>query len=619
MRIFLFLVFVVTSHLLYGQDAKVVDSLKQVVATETNDTLVMDAYNRLRREYYYADQKASHGYAIKYLEYAQKINDSIRQGIAYYYIANANFQLNKFSNAIENYLISSVYFEELGEKQRLPSVYSSIGSVYEKQGEADLALQYFNQTIALSKENEDLRRLAIGQANAASIYGDHKNDIDKAIELLLASIANIDKYMEKGAGQNNWVYKYLSECNLGNFYRKSAQYDKAKETYEGLIEKVDAASNTMIYYTALGGLGQVNLQQGNTKEALSILTTAYDKFEEGNFQESVYDILPDLIKAYEKEAQPEKALVLFKKYNILKDSVNDKKLNESLNDAMQRYESEKKERKIAQQELVIIKRDKQRKFIIYLLVTLGIILIGTYLFFKKRLKYQKMIASQEVILKEKELKEVEQKNLLISMNSMIEGQESERLRIAQDLHDSLGGLLSTVKAHFTVLKGCMLDQSTIEMREKTANLIDESCMEVRRISHNMIPHSLSISGLVGTLEDMVEYLTQQGYEATLEIRALPELPKNKEVMIYRLVQEIFSNIQKHAGAKTILLQLIGYEDQVHLMIEDDGVGFEYEYAFAKAGLGIKSINSRVEILKGTIHWDSQPEEGTCITITIPTN
>ena len=95
------------------------------------------------------------------------------------------------------------------------------------------------------------------------------------------------------------------------------------------------------------------------------------------------------------------------------------------------------------------------------------------------------------------------------------------------------------------------------------------------------------------------------------------MESTKEVMIYRLVQEIVSNIRKHAGANTILLQLIGFKNEVNLIIEDNGQGFDYREAVSKNGLGIKSINSRVDFLDGAIEWDSKPGNGTSISINIP--
>ena len=234
------------------------------------------------------------------------------------------------------------------------------------------------------------------------------------------------------------------------------------------------------------------------------------------------------------------------------------------------------------------------------------------------MKDQKTIATQKQALKDQEIKELQQKNKLLALNSMIEGQEAERLRIAKDLHDSLGGLLSTVKAHFTTIQKEIEQLEELNITAKTNSLIDEACIEVRRISHNMMPHALSISGLQGAVEDIAENLRDEGYEATLEVNHLPEkIEATKEVMIYRLVQEIISNIRKHAEAKSVLIQILGYKKELNLIIEDDGKGFIYDEAMEKGGLGLKSINSRVQFLDGTISWDSQPNKGTSVTINIP--
>jgi len=283
-----------------------------------------------------------------------------------------------------------------------------------------------------------------------------------------------------------------------------------------------------------------------------------------------------------------------------------------------KFDTEKKERKILEQDLTIEKESRQKNQILYGLVALGVLLLVSFVFFQKRLKYQKTISAQKQAIQEKEIVELQQKNKLLALNSMIEGQEAERLRIAKDLHDSLGGLLSTVKAHFTTIQKEIEQLEKLNITEKTNNLIDEACIEVRRISHNMMPHALSISGLQGALEDIGESLREEGFQTTLELKNLPKnIDPTKEVMIYRLVQEIISNIRKHAEAKTILVQLLGYKDELNLIIEDDGKGFDYEAALAKGGLGLKSINSRVQFLDGTIHWDSELEKGTSITINIP--
>ena len=135
----------------------------------------------------------------------------------------------------------------------------------------------------------------------------------------------------------------------------------------------------------------------------------------------------------------------------------------------------------------------------------------------------------------------------------------------------------------------------------------------------MMPHALSLSGLEGAIEDLAAHLKEQGYGVTLELTNLPKgIEPTKEIMMYRLLQEIISNIRKHAEAKNILIQLVGHQQEINLLVEDDGKGFNFEEAVAKGGLGLKSIASRVAYLDGTIDWDTQPNNGTSLTINIPT-
>ncbi|MFN4198529.1 MAG: sensor histidine kinase, partial [Flavobacterium sp.] len=253
--------------------------------------------------------------------------------------------------------------------------------------------------------------------------------------------------------------------------------------------------------------------------------------------------------------------------------------------------------------------------ITYGMIVLIFFSIGLIVFFKKRLSYQKTIQHQHESLQEQKILELTQKHKLTALTSMLAGQEHERQRIAKDLHDSLGGLLSSVKAHFTRLHLRDSPEAKPELSMQTGHLIDEACLEVRRISHDMMPHALSVSGLKGALEDLVTRLTSLHYQVDLDLRFREEgLDQVKKNTIYRLVQELLSNVQKHADATEIFLQLFEHERQYHLIVEDNGKGFDYASSIRGEGIGLQSINSRVEFLDGDIIWDSVPGSGTTISI-----
>ena len=231
------------------------------------------------------------------------------------------------------------------------------------------------------------------------------------------------------------------------------------------------------------------------------------------------------------------------------------------------------------------------------------------------MKANKKIAAQESALQKQQILQLEQAAQLAALNAMLEGEEKERSRIAGDLHDSLGGLLAAAKAHFNALPTSTENQ---ELTTKTNRLLDDAAVEVRRISHNMMPRALAVSGLNGALEDLVQNLEKQGLACTLETISLETpIEPGATLMIYRMIQELTNNVVKHAEASQLLLQIIRRENQLTIILEDNGKGFDLEQARRKKGLGLTSIESRVQFLQGNINWDSEPGAGTIVSIEVP--
>jgi signal transduction histidine kinase len=358
-------------------------------------------------------------------------------------------------------------------------------------------------------------------------------------------------------------------------------------------------------------------KMGQPLQGVTVLQKAVKRIDSVNKPQLQLDLYSELSRINAQASDYQEAFKYLRQETELRDSIKSERMQRNVAEIEVKFDTERKERKIAQQNLQLEKEARQKNQILIGLAALGILLIISFIFFRNRLKYQRTIAAQTEAIQKQEIKELQQQNKLLALNSMIEGQEAERLRIARDLHDSLGGLLSTVKAHFTTIQKEIEQLEKLNITKKTNSLIDEACIEVRRISYNMMPHALSISGLKGAIEDIAANLREENYEIKLEINDLTEMDSTREVMIYRIIQELVSNIRKHAKAKSVLIQLLSHEDEVNLLIEDDGKGFEYEAMISAGGLGLKSINSRVQFLDGDIEWDSHIERGTSVTIKIP--
>lgn len=195
--------------------------------------------------------------------------------------------------------------------------------------------------------------------------------------------------------------------------------------------------------------------------------------------------------------------------------------------------------------------------------------------------------------------------------------ENEHRRIAGDLHDSLGPLLSAVKLNISSVD--IESSSDRAILEKTGGYLDEIIGSLRRISHELLPNTLERKGLVEAIREFITPIRHR-QSVNIQLYVLKEIriPKEKEIHIFRMIQEIVENTIKHADAHN--LQIGFSEDAGHLLclIKDDGRGFDKEKVLAdSSGLGLRSLESRCEILNGVLTLDSMPGAGTNYFIKIP--
>ena len=212
-----------------------------------------------------------------------------------------------------------------------------------------------------------------------------------------------------------------------------------------------------------------------------------------------------------------------------------------------------------------------------------------------------------------ELKVQEQKK----MEAVIESQEKERKRIAEELHDSVGQMLALVKLNLSGIESTdeLPNPEKNHLIQKTSQLLDESIDEIRTISHNLMPPDLKSKSLTEIAENL---LKRNGLAYQFQTYGLADnLSEAIKFTLYRIIQEIIHNIIKHASAKQIDMSITRTDDGINLMVEDDGIGFNT--SLVNSGLGLKNIHSRVKLLNGYFDVDSSLNRGTIYNVTIPLN
>ena len=231
-----------------------------------------------------------------------------------------------------------------------------------------------------------------------------------------------------------------------------------------------------------------------------------------------------------------------------------------------------------------------------------------------------MIWSRYRLRKQKEMDEYQAKQQELRFESVIEAEENERKRIASDLHDGVGQTMSAAKINLAALYGD-ISFSTEEQRnayEKVVTLVDESCKEVRTVSHNMMPNVLLKSGLANAIRTFVSQIDGRIIKVNFYSEGLNEkMESNTEVVLYRVIQECVNNVIKHSGANHLDISLIKDEEGISATVEDNGKGFDTSKQETFEGIGLKNIISRIAYLKGTVEWESSPGKGTAVIIHIP--
>lgn len=191
-------------------------------------------------------------------------------------------------------------------------------------------------------------------------------------------------------------------------------------------------------------------------------------------------------------------------------------------------------------------------------------------------------------------------------------QDTERHRIAKDLHDGIGSLLSTAKIYTEKAERSPL-------LDKAIHIIDVASNEVRRIAHNMMPSALQKLGLIQAVGELItEYDEQSAVEYTYyHMIDGTALPAEKEISIYRIIQELLTNVHRHAEACKVHVQIDRHDGHIHITVEDDGVGMPSDDRSKRTGVGLQSISSRVAYLEGRMTIDSEPSSGTSIEVVVP--
>ncbi|UIR57504.1 histidine kinase [Sphingobacterium sp. SRCM116780] len=216
------------------------------------------------------------------------------------------------------------------------------------------------------------------------------------------------------------------------------------------------------------------------------------------------------------------------------------------------------------------------------------------------------------------LEKEKQNSKISTLTAMLEGQEQERGRMARDLHDGLGGLLSSTKITLSRLHDHVANPIQGDIMEKSLKQLDTAVEELRRIAHNLMPDLLNRYGLQEALQDYAIRMSHDLLDIDVQfLHYSNQLEKDQQLLVYRIIQELVNNAIKHADPKQIIIQIVEEIDNYSIIVEDDGKGFDIETTRGSQSAGLHNIQSRIDFLKGNFHIQSEEQLGTSVEITFP--
>lgn len=494
--------------------------------------------------------------------------------------------------------------KEVDNKEALAYFYTQLGLVFMSVAQLDTAQEYHDKALEVLKEIEPQSTVhLITYLNLVSNYC-YKPDSESA-KIYLDQATKLVKKFPNSQHYPNYYYQ------VAMYYTTRLEFKQALETLHLGIASAKSKKQLRVLNMLYFRLYNVYLMQKDYLQAKALLEQILKENiivkEPVNRKitytqlASVNELLQDFKSAYDWQ----------KKASILSDSLHQQKLFEKMNQLEIQLQTAEKQQEIDQleqekKESELLNKNKNLKFTLLIIAFILCLIIAflTWINFKNQKKLNKQIRLRH----EEQLLHIDNERKYEATQAILQGEEQERQRIAQDLHDSMGGILANIR--MTVSK----DVTQPESKQDLLSKLDYSIAEMRRISRNLMPETLKNLGLEIALQELCESMSHPHLPIQFEAYDIQDgLDFSIQLALYRITQEAISNVIKYAHASSIIVQISQNERELSLTIEDNGMGFNQETI--THGLGLKNIAHRVELIEGHLEINTAPGEGTTLNIT----
>ncbi|MGS2763046.1 tetratricopeptide repeat-containing sensor histidine kinase [Sinomicrobium sp. M5D2P9] len=500
--------------------------------------------------------------------------------------------------------------KQAGDRATMGAEYLAVGLSFMNMDQYEKAEIYLDKAIDMLKgKRSQLFRLVSAYGRAAENY-----ILLKKYSEARSALDSLHTILAPYPDSEHHSLYYMAE---GMYYHETKAYDQALASFNKGIQSADG-TNKLYKIQELNFYKVKTLMAAQKYQEARLLLTGFLKEEDmmelyGNRAE----IYASLAETYAGLGNTQQAYHWQKQYSTLSDSLHTSKLKNDINALEIKYNNAEKEKRItqleAEKEMASLSA-KNNRLVNWLLGTISlfsfIIIVYSYFYYKK----DKKLAFEKEQNYQNQLNKLEQEQQLLSTRAMLKGEEQERKRMAQDLHDGLGGILAGVRMNLSEVESGLTSTFHTEINKIISN-VDKSMKELRRIARNLMPESLSRIGLEGALEDLCKSYETASFKVDYQPYEIGvTLTDSERLTIYRIVQELLNNALHHSKASLVIVQCSQNENGFYITVEDDGKGFDPENPKHKKGLGLRNLEHRVKTMDGTLEIISGKNEGTTVNI-----
>ncbi len=625
------------------------DSLLRLIPSIKEDSAGADFYIDLGQQYESNEPERAKYYYRKAGTISEKIN--YKAGVVRY-IFNYTFVLNLQARYDSGLLLnqqSVAIARTLHDPLLLGKALFNTGTSYRQLGYYEEAAKFYEEGRKIFADNGDSFLSAQGYDILQLMYFNIE-DYDKAIaygEAAVKYLRTVDEPMWLGTALNNLGLSYIKKrrfneaekvyaetlkiskrigntemessglLNSADVFLQKGEYGKLKPYYEKAIvlnKQLQSDDGLVISYR---GMAVYHFFRNELELAKQFALQSFTIADTNNLIVEKQQTMQTLSRIYFALHDMPAGYAYLRAADVLADSILNDKIRKSALDLEAKYQSEQKELRIAKlesdkkiQQLTI----SRKNILNYILLGSAVAVLVISLLGFRNYKHKQRLQQQRI-------NELETEKQLAATEAVLKGEEQERTRLAKDLHDGLGGMLSGIKYSMNTMKGnLILTPENAQAFERSMDMLDSSIKEMRRVAHNMMPEALVKFGLDTALKDFCNDINQSGaLQVTYQSVGMESatVDQTTAITLYRIVQELINNSIKHAAAKNAIVQLSKGSGQLSVTVEDDGKGFDPLLLQSSKGIGWSNIQNRVEFLKGRLDVNTATGKGTSVLIELP--